>query len=156
MTRFHATRRRVLSLIGATPIAAKAAADDALAKVMGLAEVNGLGDNQVWLGGMPESGEVGGATGAQLPYKDRITRAARYLRVTGVPDWLKEDLREQSQWVSSLDPDLACKRSWSMSVKIAEQRQRNYRRRLDEMQKQAMRMDNYDFLKKALGFDWPW
>ena len=48
------------------------------------------------------------------------------IRDMGVPDWKREDLREDSRRSRTLDPDLAAMKSFSLSAKMRMQWQRNY------------------------------
>lgn len=151
-----ATRRRFFAFAGATPLAAKAAADRAIAEASGVFHLNGLGDASVGIagGGPPATGDAMG--GAFVPYEKRVTGAGEYLKVFGMPDWVEYQLRDNARYVNSLDHDLACKRSWSMSVKIAEQRQRNYRKAVERMHKSAWTYRGRTAIQKLLGFEWPW
>jgi len=55
-----------------------------------------------------------------------------------------------------LIPDIACKRSWSLCVKIQEQRQRNY----DSAMAYYRDLNSYGraqaAFEKISGFKWPW
>ena len=55
-------------------------------------------------------------------------KVLRFLANNALPDWLDDELRERNRYVGYLDPDIAAKRSWSMAVKIATQRERNIAR----------------------------
>ncbi len=77
--------------------------------------------------------KVGGGykSGQPMPYDPDdeeigVKLAPQALRMIGIPDWLKEDWREESREVYSLDPDLAACKSFSLSAKINLQRDRNY------------------------------
>ena len=150
-------RRRFLSLLGvstaAGPLAVKAAADAEIAKLSGISQQSiastGLGVS----GGMPPSdgqGPIG------LTHQQRLVGAADYIKMFGIPEVIEFELRDQSKWISSLDPDLACKKSWSMSVKILEQRQRNYNRAVERIQKTGWQQKKRQAIKTILGFEWPW
>ena len=144
-------RRRFLTILGATPIAAKVAADEVVAKAAGV-KMTGLGTQMAWLPG----GELPQANPTPIPYDERQARALAHLDMFGVPGWVEQELRGYASEVSALDPDLAAKRSWSMAVKIAEQRERNYRQRLELMREAVRHSRERSLLRKLLGFDWPW
>lgn len=131
------TRRAFLRILGiapvSAPLAAKAAADEAVARLAGVVTAPG----------------TGGAPGFQvLPdgKPDWKAKIRRYLAEQVVPEWFEEELRERNRHVGYLDPDLACKRSWSMSVKIATQRQRNIdRARLAALDEPRRRLRSAEF-----------
>ena len=149
-------RRRFLSLLGigaaGAPLAAKAAADAEIAKLAGISQ-SALSTTGIGLSaGMPQP--VGGATGSS--YKQMMIGASDYVRMFGVPEVIEYELRDQSKWVAALDPDLASKKSWSMAVKILEQRQRNYERSVERLKKAGWQQKKRSAIKTLLGFDWPW
>ena len=155
VTQVSATRRKFFSLMGATPLAAKIAADKAIADGIGLRNSNGMGGSASIGGfGVPES--CGDATECNIPYEKRVIGADQYIKTVGVPKWLDEQYRDEAKYVAELDPDIACKKSWSMSVKIQEQRQRNYQRRLERLKRRAWEYKGRTALQKILGFEWPW
>ena len=139
--------------MGATPIAAKAAVDTELAKQAGLWTADGLGDASLRIspGGIAQGGAGGG-----IPYEKRLIGAADYIKMFGLPEVIDFELRDQARYVNSLDPDIACKKSWSMSVKIMTQRQRNYERQVARLEKSGWRQRARSGLTKLLGFEWPW
>jgi hypothetical protein len=140
--------------MGAGSLAAKTAADRIVGNSAGLYHLDGLGDASMSL---PQGGfEAPLPQGNDVPYESRIIQAGRHLKLFGIPDWLEFEMRDSARYVASLDPDLACKRSWSMSVKIAEQRQRNYQRRVERMHQQAWQSKGRSVLKRLLGFEWPY
>jgi hypothetical protein len=151
-------RRRFLSLLGvgaaSAPLAAKAAADAEIAKLAGMSNQalasTGLG---MFSGGSPAQGTISGGNG--LSYQQTMIAASDYIKMFGVPEVVEFELRDQSKWISSLDPDLACKKSWSMSVKLAEQRQRNYERAVERMKKTGWQQKKRSAIKTLLGFEWP-
>lgn len=135
--------------MGATPIAAKAAIDAEIAKNAGMSSINGLGCTALDLGGaMPSDGSV--------PYEKRLIGAAEYVRMFGIPEVTEFELRDQARYTSTLDPDIACKMSWSMSIKLMTQRQRNYQRALERIERSGWHQQKRSALKKFLGFEWPW
>lgn len=143
-------RRSILRLIGlspAAPMAAKVALDTEVARLAGLQA--GAGPFQYSGGGAPASSSDGGG------YERSQVAAAEYVRAIGVPDFVRDTLMRQSQYVSFLDPDLAAKRSWSMSVKILTQRQRNYERAVEAVFYQSRHAVARTAFRKFTGWDWP-
>ena len=150
-----ASRRTFFGLMGSAPIAAKAAADDAIAKASGVWSSNGIGDASHRLFGAAGT-PIAEADLASIPYEKRLIGAADYIKTFGLPEVMEFELRDQARYVSALDPDIACKASWSMSVKIMTQRQRNYQRAVSRIEKSAWQQRGRQMLKKFLGFDWPY
>jgi hypothetical protein len=147
-------RRRFLSLLGvgtaAGPLAAKAAAD---AEVANLMNIRALGA----LGGISGSLPMGSpAEGSNISYGQRVIGASDYIKIFGLPKEVEEAYRRDAYWLSGIDCDIACKKSWSMSVKVMTQRQRNYERNIEHIHKAGWRQKSLDVLKATMGFDWPW
>ena len=67
------------------------------------------------------------------------------IRDMGVPDWKKEDLREDSRRSRTLDPDLAAMKSFSLNAKMRMQWQRNYNVLIDR----ALRQTQMERVKRA-------
>jgi hypothetical protein len=67
------------------------------------------------------------------------------IRDMGVPDWKREDLREDSRRSRTLDPDLAAMKSFSLSAKMRMQWQRNYQHLIDR----ALRQTQMERVKRA-------
>jgi hypothetical protein len=154
----QASRRKFLSLLGvstaAGPLAAKAAADTEIAKLAGISQAianTGLG----MYGRSPGQPISNGQSGA-MSYAQMAVGASDYIKVFGVPEVIEFELRDQSKWISALDPDLASKKSWSMSVKILEQRERNYKRAVERLEKAGWQQKKRSAIKALLGFEWPW
>lgn len=152
----QANRRRFLSLLGvgaaSAPLAAKVAADSEIAKLVG-ARSQALASTGLGLhdSGLPAVQSIGNG----LTHQQKLIGAADYIKMFGLPEVVEFELRDQSKWINALDPDLACKKSWSMSVKIAEQRQRNYQRAVERMQKTGWQQRKRSAIKTVLGFEWP-
>ncbi len=91
-----------------------------------------------------------------MSYERRLIGAAEYIKMFGLPEVIDFELRDRSRCINSLDPDIACKRSWSMSVKIMTQRQRNYDRELLRLEKSGWQHKSRSALSKLIGFEWPW
>jgi hypothetical protein len=141
------SRRSFAKLLGITPIAAKHAADKELAKLAGI-NMEGA-SSPATLGGIPAV-EAGDA------FLNRQMAAVQYMKQFGLPDFLDKSIRRSSKYVGQLDPDIVAKKSWSMSVKILTQRQRNYQNYIDSMEYQAMYSKGASLFKKLTGWDWPY
>jgi hypothetical protein len=90
-----------------------------------------------------------------VPYPKRVLGAANYIKMFGVPEFVEYELRDQSKYVQCLDPDIACKKSWSMSVKIMTQKERNYQKSLERINKSEWQQNKRNAIKTILGFEWP-
>jgi len=141
----------------AGPLAAKAVADHEIGSLAGLNRAHsplsstGLGLYGGGAGPPAQQNFSGGLT-----YQQTLIGASDYIKVFGLPEVVEFELRDQSKWIASLDPDLACKKSWSMSVKILEQRQRNYDRAVERLKKVGWQQKKRSAIKTVLGFDWTW
>ena len=152
---FKTSRRKFFAIAGSAPLAAKATIDNGIGKLAGMGPSNGLGMGGLGIqSGLPE-GEIVQGSGVYMPYEEKLIKAGEYIKIFGVPDWMEFQMRDNAKYVGALDSDLACKRSWSMAVKIAEQRQRNYNRRIEYMERCAYHERGKSILKKFLGFNWP-
>ena len=133
------SRRSVLQLIGLSPVAAPLAAKAARDKAIG--ELSGI-TNMPYGAPMPGIG-----ASPSLGQDDWKKKVLRFLAEKAIPEWLDEELRERHKQVGFLDPDIACKRSWSMNVKIATQRERNIeaaRRNVLEGTKRGLRTREFE------------
>ena len=147
-------RRRFLHMLGATPLAAKMAADAEVAKLSGIDQRGLSGD---FSGGASNNEPPSGAGfGEQTPYRERVIKAKNWLRITGMPEVLLAEIREQNRYVSTLDPDIAAKRSWSMAVKVLTQRERNIARAIASYTEDTGYYAVRSTLSKLVGFEWPW
>lgn len=153
----NATRRRFMALVAPASLAAKAIADEGIANAAGLSRGASLGLGSSAGMALPSAnyGEPAQCVNA-ISWEDRQTKIEDYFRFFGIPDWLKQVHRQQSSYVMALDPDIACKRSWSMSVKIMTQRQRNYDRAIQGLHKGGWFVRQRRALSKTLGFDYNW
>jgi hypothetical protein len=147
-------RRRFLSLMGigaaSAPLAAKVAADAEIAKLAGISNDTLASTGLGFYGGGPPSDISGGLT-----HKQMLIGASDYIKMFGIPEVVEFELRDQSKWISSLDPDIACKKSWSMSVKLLEQRHRNYARAVERIKSTGWQQKKRSAIKTLLGFEWP-
>lgn len=132
------SRRSFLRLMGLSPIAAKAAADKAIADLSGT-NLSGMAFTP------PEYGNTGWqslSSGAKAsgPFDAGIeTHAGRskLLRLAcKIPKLAQEfeaELYEKHRYVGSLDTDIAIKQSFSLAAKITFQRQRNVERNRESL-----------------------
>lgn len=143
-------RRRFLALVGisaaSAPLAVKAA-EDALA-----ADMTTLGTDKTLASGTPAVNEMWGGENS----KERL-RAKSWLHAGGkMPDHVAENMRKQANYVDHLDPDIACKKSWSLVAKVNEQRQRNYTRLIEKESKVGWFEEAQKAFEQATGFKWPY
>jgi len=137
-------RRRFLALLGVGTASAPLAAKQAIeAEQMKLAGITGR---------LADSVEMMDAGDDIQTYE----AAARYVQLLGVPAHVERRAREHAQYVRHLDPDIACKRSWSLNVKIHEQRQRNYERNMASYRDINWYGRAQSAFEKISGFKWPW
>lgn len=59
------------------------------------------------------------------PMRPNGSAIAKILRHVGFPDWKRQEMRAFASRHRVLDPDIATMHSWSLSMKLAEQTQRN-------------------------------
>lgn len=152
-------RRSFLRMIGvggvSVPLAAKAAVEAEVAALTTLAGHNATPMNRAVLGGgagPPASGGYG-QTGGVSPQ----IQMADYLKLWGsLPAHIERDVRERSKNVYHLDHDIANKRSWSLSVKIATQAQRNYDRDVQRYHHSGAYERAQGLFEKISGFRWQW
>jgi hypothetical protein len=147
-------RRKFLKVLGvgtaAAPLAARAAAEDAAKSLtMRGSDASPLAAN-IAPGGWAMPGQPALHAGEPNEFLSFIRCHGR------IPDHVERRHREQAQWVHYLDPDIACKRSWSLNVKIQEQRQRNYHRAIDQMMDYNWYNNAQKKFAETFGFAWPW
>ena len=148
-----ATRRKFLGILGVGAASAPLAAKEALDKSISDLVIRG-----------EEAAPIAPSTALYDRFNEdhderrsRIDAAADYLRAGNpIPDYVEKKMRVNASYVPALDPDIACKRSWSMSVKIATQRERNYERQKEKMMKGNTDRHMRDAFEKLIGFKWPW
>lgn len=144
-------RRGFLRTMLAAPAAAKAVSDRAIAEAVGL--------NPIGLGGYgpsPPGGAPLAANAGALSTSGRVSRLFKFLKKSGgLPRFELEKIRRECRYVHTLDPDLAALRSFSMSVKIQMQRERNIERTIEQTlayQTYAAAMESF---RERHGF-WLW
>lgn len=140
-------RRNFLKIMGggvaAAPALAKKVALDAGVAATGMG--GGYGATPIANAGAATS--IGGPS-------DWVSRQLSWFAKNGLPDYIEEQLRAEAQYVSVLDPDLAAKRSWSMSVKIQEQRERNFRLKVDQLRYNVDREKKASLFESMTGWRW--
>jgi len=146
-------RRKFLKVLGfgtaAGPLATKAATDTVFAETVGLPAIPVLAYSNI------DSAQVGMIPYASdMSWSKQVAMGADYLKLFGVPDFVEKEYRQKC--VTALDPDLAAKKSWSMSVKIQEQKKRNYERQIETFKEFAWKEKKREVFKTVTGFRWPW
>lgn len=145
-------RRSFLRFLGAAPAVAQTVSAEALTSLAG-AHAPPLAD------GNTIAGSVGGS-----PLSDSIEEQRRiytsmsdYIRVWGgLPAHVERDVRERSRYVGHLDPDIAALRSFSLNVKIAWQRERNFEKELERYRHAGWYEQAQSTFAKLTGFRWQW
>ena len=125
-------------MFGSAPLAVKAASDKAIAELSGI-EANGLGGMDV---GPPDS---------QDPAK-----LSDHIKLFGFPEIVLEEARRKADYTYSLDPDIACKKTWSLNVKIITQRQRNYEKALKDYSTRGEFARKVKLWEKLTGIKFGW
>lgn len=113
-----ANRRSILAMIGMAPAAATLDAGTTIRSLSGD------------VGGFPP---YLGSTGPDQATSGATSERSAWLKAIMDPDRthaLRMLAKDQVGTVTMLDPDIAAKRSWSMAVKVAEQRKRYIDRRI--------------------------
>lgn len=150
-------RRKFLALLGigaaSAPLAAKTALDEEVVKQVGL-------NTTSFVGGAPSMSGLGNSAPMSAPtsstsYQQALNKSSAYVKLMGLPKGLEKEFRQRAQYIHALDPDIAVKRSWSMSVKLMTQRERNYQRQIEALHSTADYYNLRDKLAQMLGFQWP-
>jgi hypothetical protein len=143
------SRRSLLKLFGlapvAAPLAAKAVLDSEVGRLAGVQSRDVLAPPFEYSGSGPPISSS----------SDVYSQAADYVNMFGIPEFARENMRRNAGWVGALDPDIAAKRSWSMSVKILTQRERNFARNLETISYNAKTSRAKAAFQKLTGFHWP-
>lgn len=143
-------RRRFLKLLGvgtaAAPLAAKVAAEE---EVKGLTLMRGYQ-------APPLAQAFNEAAPSMYGGNELYAKSVDYMRVFGLPKHFEKQLRERAKHVHCLDPDIACKKSWSLNVKIQEQRQRNFKAQLKSYEDAGWYEKAQQNFEKVTGFRWIW
>lgn len=151
--KFDGSRRKVLALLGAAPaapLAAKAIIDKELAALSGV--LPGAPSVRIPYGGPCVEAPSPFSSG---PTVDAERLATEFFELFGLPEHVEDDFRRQAASVSYFDPDIAAKRSWSNSVKIATQRERNLSKLRDGMRNRIAQDRKAKAFRQIAGFSWP-
>lgn len=141
------TRRAGLRLLAALPIGARAAAEEV--RNAGLSAFPTPSSAPPPFPGNPNVPTPMG------DYSQQQVDAATYIDAFGVPKHVEEYYRSQAEYISYLDPDIAARRSWSMSVKIITQRERNYQRLVQRARENGYRVKMSRTFEQLTGIRWP-
>lgn len=143
-------RRSFLRLFAASPLAAKAAGDQAIAELTGMVAggARGLGSPG------PSYGNPAGTS--EVSPEVRRSRITDFFRRFTVPDWEVDRIKRDARHVYGLDSDIAALRSFSMNAKIGMQRERNVQRELERMKGQTAYEELRDDFRKKHGFWFGW
>ncbi len=126
-------RRSFLGVAATSPLAAKEFAKKAIEEAQLQASGISLYSDSIY-------------TGVHVPDVTPNMRSLwEAIRDMGVPDWKKEDLREDARRSRTLDPDIASMRSLSLGAKMRRQWSRNY----DVLVDRALRQTEMEKLKRA-------
>ncbi|MHA1164772.1 MAG: hypothetical protein ACTSP0_04220 [Alphaproteobacteria bacterium] len=126
-------RRKFLGVAAASPLAAKEMAKRAMQEAqMQASGISMYGDSLYT--GIP--------TSDPLPDMRTLWEAIGEL---GMPDWKREDLRDDAKRSRTLDPDIASMRSLSLNAKMRRQWERNY----EVLVESALRQNRMEKLKRS-------
>ncbi len=126
-------RRSFLGVAATSPLAAKEIAKKALEEAQMQATGISMYSDSIY-------------TGVHVPDVSPNMRSLwDAIRDLGVPDWKKEDMREDARRSRTLDPDIASMRSLSLSAKLRRQWERNYQILVER----AMRQTELEKVKRA-------
>lgn len=144
-------RRKFMQLLGigtaSAPLAARAAAEAEMGRLAGLSQTVLAANYPTTEGGAPES--IGGGV------SDNLVKMSHYMKLVGkIPSHVEREIRERTKQVYCFDPDILAKKSWSFSVKIQEQRQRNYQRELARFNDIGWYDMAQEKFAKVAGFRW--
>lgn len=129
-------RRKFLGAAAASPLAAKEVAQRAMeaaqeASFMQSSGITTYGDSLY--------------TSTYVPDVSHEMRSLwDALKDLGIPDWKREDLRDDAKRSRTLDPDIASMKSLTLNAKMRKQWDRNY----DHLVERAMRSTELERMKK--------
>lgn len=96
---------------------------------------------------------TGGILGDQIIDSAEHARKMASFFARGVfPEFFERELREQAKQINGFDVDILAKKSWSDSVKIQEQRERNYQKLLESRRQQWASNNEHNEFYKQNGF----
>ncbi len=126
-------RRKFLGVAAASPLAAKEVATRAMEQAqMQATEISTFSDSIYT--GIPSPDP--------MPNMRSLWEAIGEL---GVPEWKRDDLRDDARRSRTLDPDIASMRSLSLSAKMRRQWDRNY----DVLVERALQVTEMEKLKRS-------
>jgi hypothetical protein len=96
-----------------------------------------LGSSAPWVGAGETAGPPVERVGPQTTRSEDeeislIKNALNFLDTQGIPEHKLTEMRQGNLWVSTLDPDLAINRSFSLPIKVMIQRERNFNRCVEQ------------------------
>lgn len=126
-------RRNFLGVAATSPLAAKEIAKKAIEEAQMQASGISLHSDSLY-------------TGVHVPDPSPSMRSLwEAISELGVPEWKREDLREDARRNRTLDPDIASMRSLSLSAKMRKQWDRNY----NTLVQRALRQTELEKLKRG-------
>lgn len=126
-------RRNFLGVAATSPFAAKEIAKKALEEAQMQASGISSYSDSIY-------------TGVHVPDPSPSMRSLwEAIQDLGIPDWKREDLREDARRNRTLDPDIASLRSLSLSAKMRKQHERNY----NILVRRALRQTELEKLKRG-------
>jgi hypothetical protein len=132
-------RRKFLGVAAASPLAAKEMATRAMEQAQMQASDISMYSDSIYTG-IPSPDP--------MPNMRSLWEA---LGEMGVPDWKRDDLRDDAKRSRTLDPDIASMRSLSLSAKMRLQWDRNY----DVLVERALKNTEMERLKRSFFKDNP-
>lgn len=143
-----ATRRKFMAMLGLGAAGSPVAASAAIQK-----EMFALTNVAVGSAGSSISGGVPMDVNS---YDKAIISASDYVRIFGIPEHVAANMWASANWIERIDPDIASKRSWSLSFKFLEQKRRNFERSVERMKISGPYVRGRAAFKATTGWDWPW
>lgn len=139
-----ATRRTFFGFMAAAPVTAKGMAEQAIAKASGIPVLGADGSRDANLAPMTTDGI------SREPNKTIL----KWIADHGLPDWRRQDLREEVVRRLQMEPDVMALRSVSMSAKVEMQIERSLSRAIDYETTRRQRNIVRDSWFKKVGFEW--
>ena len=158
------TRRSFLQFLGVSPFAVNQAAAET-AGLIGISPTGRLrsGRNSF---STPTTDQIAPELGNELlqanvrHYAEDVSKQLAIaehfkslLRSKSIPQYVHDELRRKAGVIHALDPDIASKRSWSFSVKMVTQRERNYTRLLAALHDDILGFEQRVSFWKRYGFN---
>ena len=141
-------RRRFLKLLGVGTASAPLAAKEMTEKQ--LASLTSLRGNYV-----PALAQGALNSPRMAEGLETFANMRAFIKIYGrLPKHVERQVHENSKHVHALDPDIACKRSWSLNVKIMTQQQRNYQHEVKRFESMGWFDEAQEQFEKTTGFRW--